>query len=157
MLTVGTDAYSSLVDVDAYHAARGNAEWAAVVDATREVYIRKGTDWVDRTFTFIGDMATGTQRLKWPRKYAEIEGNVLSDLTIPWQVAEATAIIADLFRLGTYDMEGIVTTEAAITSQKVDVIEVHYDTAARIKGPAVPSHVYALLQPLTNQNKLLRA
>jgi len=158
-LTVGTDAYDTLTNVDAYHAGRGNTAWAAVVDdAAREVYIRKATDWVDRTFNFIGDLATGTQRLKWPRQYAEVEGFTIPTNMIPWQVAEATAIVADLYRVGTFDMEGIVTNDSsAINKTKVDVIEVGYDTSKRLLGAVVPSHVYQLLRPLTNQNKLGRA
>ena len=157
-LTVGTDAYDTLANVDAYHADRGNASWALVASSTREVYIRKATDWVDRTFNFIGDLATGEQRLKWPRQFAEVEGFLLSSTAIPRQVAEATAIVADLFRLGTFDMEGIVTNDSSsINKTKVDVIEVGYDTGKRLLGPAVPTHVYQLLRPLTNQNKLGRA
>ncbi len=158
-LVVGTDAYDTLANVDAYHADRGNTAWAAVVlDAAREVYIRKATGWVDRTFNFIGDQATGEQRLKWPRQFAEVEGFLIPPTSIPWQIAEATAIVADLYRLGTIDMEGIVTNDSsAINKTKVDVIEVGYDTSKRLLGAAIPSHVYQVLRPLTNQNKLGRA
>lgn len=150
MLTVGTDAYDTLANVDAYHADRGNADWAAVVDDTaREVYIRKGTDWVNRTFDPLEDPTTDTQRLKWP---------TFPDTTIPWQVAEATAIVADLYRQGIYDMEGVVTSDtAAINKTKVDVIEVGYDTAKRLLGASIPTHVYQLLRPLTGQGRLRRA
>lgn len=149
-LTVGTDAYDSLANVDAYHASRGNALWAAVTDdATREVYVRKATDWVDRNFAFIGDQASALQRLKWPRKFAEVEGYLLSESEIPWQVAEATAIVADLYRQGTIDLEGIVTSDsAALQMQKVDVITIQYDTARKLQGSAIPSHVHKLLSPL---------
>ena len=159
MLTVGTDAYDTLANVDAYHANRGNAAWSAITDdAAREVFIRKATDWVDRTFEFKGDQSTGDQRLKFPRMYLEINGFLHSSATIPRQVAEAVAIVADLYRGGTIDMEGIVTNDSAsITKTKVDVIEVAYDTSKRLSGAAIPSHVYQLLRPLTNQNKLMRA
>lgn len=158
-LTVGTDAYDSLANVDAYHAARGNAEWALVTDdATREVFIRKATDWVDRTFDFNGDQTSGEQRLKFPRSFLEVNGFLLDPAVIPWQVAEATAIVADLYRLGIYDMEGIVTNDvAAISRTKVDVVEVAYDTKQRLLGQTVMSHVYQLLRPLTAGNKLGRA
>lgn len=160
-LTVGTDAYDSLANVDSYHASRGNSAWAAVTDATaREVFIRKATDWVDRNFSFIGDQATASQRLKWPRKYAELEGYALSETSIPWQVAEATAIIADIFRQGTVDLEGIVTNDSAsLQMQKVDVITIQYDTARKLQGGAIPSHVHKLLSPLVRSanGSLLRA
>lgn len=150
MLTVGTDAFDTLANVDAYHADRGNADWAAVVDDTqREIFIRKGTDWINRTFDALEDPTTETQRLKWP---------TFPDTTIPWQVAEATAIIADLYRLGVYDLEGILTSDdASINRTKVDVIEVGYDTSKRLLAGSIPTHVYQLLRPLTGQGRLRRA
>ncbi|ARB06110.1 head-tail adaptor Ad1 [Dinoroseobacter phage vB_DshS-R5C] len=152
-LTVGTDAYDTLANVRAYWAARdatASAAWIALADADAELLIRKATDYVDRNFSYIGDKATAAQRLKWPRKFAEVEGFLLDSATIPWQVQEATAIIAELYRLGTFDMEGIITDDAAaISMQKVDVITVQYDTTKRLQGKDVPSHVYALLRPLT--------
>uniref|UniRef100_A0AAU7VGL3 Minor tail protein n=1 Tax=Dinoroseobacter phage vB_DshS_R26L TaxID=3161158 RepID=A0AAU7VGL3_9CAUD len=152
-LTVGTDAYDTLANVRSFWAARGDTAWAALADADAEVLIRKATDWVDRNFEYIGDKATGTQRLKWPRKYAEVEGHALSETTVPWQVAEATAHVAELYRVGTYDLEGVLTDdEAAISMQKVDVITIQYDTSKRLQGADIPSHVYELLRPVTRGN-----
>lgn len=162
-LTVGTDAYYSLADVRAFWAARDTTSsdaWVALSDDEAEKLIRKATDWVDRNYTYIGDKATGTQRLKWPRKFAEVEGFAIDDTTIPWQIEEATAQIAELYRAGTTDLEGIVTDDAAaLTKQKVDVIEVAYDTSKRLNGADVPSHVLELLRPLiaNTTGGLLRA
>lgn len=149
-LTVGTDAYSTLAAVRAYWADRGDTAWAALSDAAAEVLIRKATDYVDRNWDFIGDKANGAQRLKWPRKFAEVEGFLLDDTTIPWQVQEATAEAAELLRLGTFDLQGVVTDDAAaIQMQKVDVITVQYDTSKRLQGADVPTHIHKLLRPLT--------
>lgn len=161
-LTVGTDSYDTLANVRAYHADRdatASAAWIALADAAAEMLIRKATDYVDRNWSYIGDVATSTQRLKWPRKYAEIEGNTLASDYIPWQIEEATAIVAELYRLGTFDLEGIVTDDAAaINKQKVDVIEVGYDTSKRLLGADIPTHVHKLLRPLTlGQGGLVRA
>lgn len=152
-LTIGTDAYYSLDDTRAYWAALGDTAWAALDDAAAEVLIRKATNWIDRSFEFIGDKATGTQRLKWPRQYAEVEGFALDAATIPWQVGEATAQVADLYRLGTFDLEGIVTNDSAsINKTKVDVIEVGYDTSKRLQGGAILSNVIEVLRPVTRGN-----
>lgn len=150
-LTVGTDAYDTLDSVRAYWAARGDTAWAGLTDAAAEIYIRQATDYVDRNWYYIGDVATASQRLKWPRKFAEVDGNTLSDSIIPWQIEEATAMIAEMYRAGTFDMEGIVTNDsAAVTMQKVDVITVQFDASKRLQGKSVPSHVHALLRPLTS-------
>lgn len=149
-LTIGTDAYISEADADSYWTDRGNTDWTGLTSAAKEINIRKATDWVDRNFSWIGDKATGPQRLKWPRKYAEVEGFDLSDTEIPWQVEEATAYIADLYRAGVVDLEGIVTDDAAaISMQKVDVITVQYDTSKRLQGADIVSPIYELLRPLT--------
>ena len=153
-LTVGTDAYDTLANVRAYWLARDTTAsdaWIALADSDAEQLIRKATDYVDRGWSYIGDKATSTQRLKWPRSNAEVDGFTLDESTIPWQIEEAMAIIAEMFRLGTYDMEGIVTDDAAaISMTKVDVITVQYDTSRRLQGKDVPSHVYDLLMPLTS-------
>lgn len=162
-LTVGTDAYDTLANVRAYwlaHNTTASDAWVALSDAEAEILIRKATNWVDRNYSFIGDKATGDQRLKWPRKNAEVESFALSETAIPWQVEEATAEIAEMYRLGTYDLEGIVTDDAAaISMQKVDVITVQYDTSKRLQGADIPSHIYELLRPviLGNSGGLLRA
>lgn len=147
-LTVGTNAYDTLANVRAYWAARGDTYWAALSDAAAEVLIIKGTDYVDRTWEYIGDKATGTQRLKWPRKGAKVEGFPLSESDVPWQVGEATAQIAELYRQGAYDLEGVVTNDAAISMEKVDVITVQYDAGKRLRGGDIPSMVYELLRPV---------
>lgn len=151
-LTVGTDAYDTLANVRAYWAAHdttASAAWVALSDAEAEILIRKGTDWVDRNFSFLGDKATAAQRLKWPREQAEVEGFFIDSSEIPWQIEEATAQVAELYRLGTYDLDGIVTDDdAAISMQKVDVITVQYDSSRRLNGADVPSHVFELLRPL---------
>lgn len=161
-LTVGTDAYWTLADVRAYWLARNTTSsdaWVALSDAEAEILIRRATDYVDRKWSFIGDKATQSQRLKWPRKYAEVDGFLLEDNVIPWQVEEATALIAEEMRVGTFDEKGIVTDDsAAIKKQKVDVVEVEYDTTKRLQGGDIPSHVHELLSPLTlGQGGLKRA
>lgn len=160
-LTVGTDAYDTLANVRAYWAARdstSSAAWVALDDADGERLIRKATDYIDRGWDYIGSKATAVQRLKWPRIEASVEGFLLDDSTIPWQVQEATAIIAEMFRVGSYDMEGIITDDAAAVSmQKVDVITVQYETSRRLQGKDVPSHVYDLLRPIVRGGGLKRA
>lgn len=157
-LTLLTDAYDSVANVDAYWADRGNAAWAALTEVVKEQNIRKATDYIDRNFRFIGNRATASQRLEWPRLDAvDPDGFTVGETDAPWQVKEAMAIVADLYRAGTYDLEGIVTNDAAIRKTKVDVIEVEYDTAYRRQGEDVVTHVYKLLASLTGSGALLRS
>lgn len=159
-LTIGTDAYATLQEVRDFWAARGEASWATLPDGEAEVYIRLATDYVDRRWNFIGIKATKEQRLKWPRERAVVEGEMLPDNEIPWQVREATALVADLLRIGTFDALGILTTEgAAVTMEKVDVITVQYAAHLRLLSGDIPTHVIQTLRPLlaTSQGGLVRA
>ena len=158
-LIIGTDAYDTLDNVKIYWANRGGVEWSEIEDADGEIFIRKATDYIDRKWDFIGDKATSSQRLKWPRKFAEVDGYLLDSDIIPFQIQEATALMAEQFRIGTFNADGIVTDDtASITETKVDVITVKYDTTRRLQGGDVMSHVIELLRPLiSGQGRLLRA
>lgn len=64
------DSYISLADADAYHAALGNAEWAATSTDGREVALRRATQYLDTRYQFAGEPLTTTQALAWPRTAA---------------------------------------------------------------------------------------
>lgn len=146
-LTVGTDAYDTLANVDTYWVERGNAAWAAATEAEREIAIRKASDFLDRRYRWRGQRATASQRLEWPRLYAyDDDGFEFTAGLVPRQVREATAIVADLFRAAVVDLDGIVTNDAAVQMQKVDVITVQYDTRLRLQGPVILTHVNELLR-----------
>lgn len=162
-LTIGTDAYWDLTSIRDYWSARGNTAWTveALPDETAEPLVRLSTDYIDRKFDPKGLPTTSTQRLKFPRKDIEIDGYEIDRDTIPWQVQEATALVADLLREGTFDALGVLNaTDAAVSMEKVDVITVEYDTQRRLLTGSVPSHVIQLLRPLLRSvggGSLLRA
>ena len=160
-LTVGTDSYDTLDNVNAYWLKRGNTLWAALTDDEKEVNIVKATDWLERNFSWRGTRATAEQRLGWPRLDAYDDDDFQIGATdAPWQVKEATAIMADIYRDGTYDLNGILTSNArSLKRQKVDVIEVEYDPGSRIPGADVVTHVIKLLNAVTSGsagNRLVR-
>lgn len=158
-VTVGTDVNSTVAETDTYHSARGNLAWAAQGTGDKEVNKRKAADWLERNFNWRGTRLTSDQRLGWPRDAAfDDDGYQIGESAAPLVVQEAEAIIADVYRGGTVDLEGIVTNDTAATKfQKVDVIEIEYDTGKRLQGQDIVSHVYKLLTHVTAQDKLLRA
>lgn len=150
-LTVGTDAYDTLANVDTYWTDRGNTTWTALSDANKEIYIRKATDWLDRNFYYRGVRATQTQRLAWPRTDAYDDDDYLfADTEVPRVIKEALALVADVYRDGTVDMEGILSSnDVSLRRQKVDVIEVEYDPSRRLGGEASLAHVIKTLKSIT--------
>ena len=151
-LTVGTDSYIEIAQADTYHLDRNNLDWATQTDPEKEAVIRKATDYLDRTYDWIGEQATQAQRLEWPRTGAYDSNGFLIE-GIPWQVEEATSIVADLYRQGSVDLEGVVSSDRAVKKEKVDVIEVEYDVAFKTTGGDVLTHVTGLIQPLLDASR----
>lgn len=157
-ITVGTNAYDTIASTDTYWTERGNTVWGLEADADKEIYLIKATDWIERNFNFRGRKADSDQRLSWPRELAyDDDGYLVGETEAPTQVKEAMYIMADIIRDGTYDIVGITTDDSAVKRQKVDVIEVEYDTTSRLKTGPVMSHIYQLLGPVITANSLLRA
>lgn len=150
-LIVGTNTYDTLANVNAYWELRGNTDWEEADDDLKEPAIVKATDWLERNFRWRGSKLTAEQRLGWPRIEAYDDDDfVIGETSAPWQVKEALAIVADLMRVGTYDLEGIMTSnKRSLKRTKVDVIEVEYDPGTRIPGADVVSHVIRMLQGVT--------
>lgn len=154
-LIVGTDTFATLAYATTYFTDRGNTAWTDQTDAAAEINLRKGADWVQRMFRFSGVPPVG-QRLHFPAEgFRDAFGREVT--SVPETVQEANVLVADIYREGVVDMEGIVTQDSAITKTKVDVIEVEYAESALLRGGAVLTHIYKLLAPITSQNKLLRA
>lgn len=63
------DSYASRADADAYHAARGNAAWAAASTDARDAALRKATQYLDTRYRWVGNRSTLTQALEWPRYF----------------------------------------------------------------------------------------
>lgn len=88
------DSYASLAEALAYHAAKGNAAWAASTDAMREPALRRATTWLDATYRsrWPGVRVNGrTQALDWPRSgVTDGDGWTVDYLTIPAEVNSAT-------------------------------------------------------------------
>jgi hypothetical protein len=64
------ESYISVADAMTYHAARGNAAWAALSsDAVREQLLRKAAEYMQATYRtrWAGYRKTVTQALDWPR------------------------------------------------------------------------------------------
>ena len=90
---VGADAYTSVVDADAYFLASANSTWAAATVPAKEVAIVKATRYMEKRFgtKWKGLIASSEQALGWPRRYVYDErGTELVD-QVPTQIARACA------------------------------------------------------------------
>ena len=117
------NAYVSIADCDDYQEVRGRTTWAALGDAEKEAKIIEATMYLDSTFYWIGDIASETQALGWPRINAEDkEGRDLDDM-VPSQVVNACCELAYLAMSGPLVAS---ISSAAIKRVKAGSVEVEY-------------------------------
>jgi hypothetical protein len=137
----GAESYVSVADATAYHAARGNAAWAAVAsDTVREQLLRKATDYMVQVYRlrWKGWRISVTQALDWPRSeveradYAALQTNGMTTISgeyyypadeVPAEVEKAC------FELALVAIDGDLNPDIGRRTirEKVDVIEVEYD------------------------------
>lgn len=142
--------YGTLADADAYHAARGRAEWAAGNVDARTAALVRGSDYVDQRYTSAGCPATfpgrraggRTQDREWPREgVVDREGNPVDAATVPVEVVHASyeAAYRELRAPGSLTPDYVPAEQ--VTREKVGPIETSYATGAgsQPNRPFVPA------------------
>ena len=135
--TLGGSSSNSYVDLAEADAIAANlpfaVEWAALTDDEKTNGLIVATRWLE-TLNYNGDRCTTTQRLKWPRKGAECDGQVSVCTEIPYAIKEAEVILAYQYVLDPKSFPGFggAGGDAApagtyIKRQKIDVLEIEYD------------------------------
>lgn len=91
-----SEAYISVASADAYWLARGNAAWAALVTADKEVAIRKGADYMGQQYAsrWQGRRVSSTQAMDWPRTGVVVNCFSVAANVVPLAVANANAELA---------------------------------------------------------------
>ena len=153
----GAEAYTSVAAADAYHAARGNTAWAALIVPQKEQALRRATDYMVAQYSgrWRGEMIDPNQSLDWPRYGAWINGWLLDNTTIPAAIINACAELA--LRASTAPLYADVGPQE-VTSERVGPIAVTY--AARNAGqtlyPAVDEMLARYLSGGRGQTMLVR-
>lgn len=100
-----SEAYASVADADAYHAARGATLWAPLLDAEKEQALRRATEFMTELYRlrWAGYRMSETQALDWPRYdvprrdtgsgYGGLRGVYPTD-TVPAEVRNACCALA---------------------------------------------------------------
>jgi len=120
------ESYISVEDATAYHAARGNADWAALAsNEVREQFLRKATAYMVQVYRdkWQGYRVFSSQALDWPRSCVVVDKvyTVDSDI-VPNEVKNACAE----FALRASVAELAPDVEQRVKREKVDVLEVEY-------------------------------
>ncbi len=90
------ETYITIVDADAYHAARGNpSAWSGASTTTKESCLRAAACYLDAEYKWRGTRKREAQSLAWPRLYVVDDDNfAISSTVVPERVRRATAELA---------------------------------------------------------------
>lgn len=122
------NSYASVAFADAYFAARGNTDWAALATGAKESALILGTDYIEATYSqaWKGQKATAEQALSWPRAYVVIDGFDVAKNHIPPVLMNAVCELAMRASAGPL----IEDQTQRVVREKVDVIETQYADAS---------------------------
>lgn len=134
--------YGTVAAANTYHAERGNAAWAAGSDPNKEAALLRASTYVDAlgvemcdgqpVSKFPGTKTGGrTQVRSWPRTGAtDIDGHAIPSDAVPIEVEHATyeAALRELAAPGSLSPD--YTPGRQVKREKVDVLEVEYQTVA---------------------------
>lgn len=138
--------YGTLQDADAYHAARGRADWTGSGQDDRVAALVRGSDYVDQRYRgqsaekfcavprFPGVRTAGrAQEREWPRTGAvDRYGDPIPDDEVPTEVEHAAyeAAYRELLQPGSLSPDYVPAQQ--VTRETVGPLTVQYsDTAAR--------------------------
>lgn len=141
--------YGTLAEADAFHAARGRAEWAAASEGDRTAALVRGSDYIDQRYTaaactsaFPGRRAGGrAQEREWPRiGAADRAGEAIPADSVPSEVLRATFEAAYRELLAPHSLSPDYVPAEQVTREKVGPIEVSYAAGDGAQGnrPVVP-------------------
>jgi hypothetical protein len=132
------ESYISVAEANAYHAARGNTNWATISTGEAEQALRRATDYIEQVYRlrWQGNRVNSTQALSWPRAFVQPMDYQFSSTAfflggfyylpadeVPQEVKNACAEMA--FKAAGGELASDLTQ--GIIREKVDVLEVQYD------------------------------
>ena len=141
-ITIGTDVYASLAQVNAWAAASLSADgWEKATDTRKETAIRQATRLLETLVRWRGEPATADQALAWPRASLThpTTGAVLAHDTIPAELVYATAAFADALLVD--DTSGPAESQPA----RIKAGSIALTFEDRPAGEAIPRHIANLL------------
>lgn len=143
------NSYATLAQAETYFLNRLNTDaWDDADPADQERALISATIWLDQ-FDYIGEIATDTQALKWPRIDDDVFDIVWDDDEIPPKLKYAQFEFA-LMALtpGVIDTSDLGVTGGVISSLAVGPVTVRYDTSSSIDLTQVPLSVSRFLKGL---------
>lgn len=140
-LSTGEESYISFDDAETYFAKRGLAPFGADGQTAVEGYLTIARDYMDGTYEWVGDIATDSQELLWPRINAyDREGRSIDSTTIPTKIQHAQAELAAIAKANGGRIIAL-ETEAEVKSVKAGSVEVEFQNGS---APSESSRMQAV-------------
>lgn len=148
------ESYASVAELDVFAVARGVT--LSAVEADKEVLLRAAFDHVEALRAdFKGTKAnTGNTFSQWPREDVQIDGEDITNTTIPKELKNGQMQLA----IDLQDLDGGLAptgTGQAIKREKVDVIETEYQDGGSIAPQPVFAKAFQFLNPLLKTGGVL--
>ena len=134
MLTIETgagapdaDSYASITQADARCASLGLTAWAALVDADKEIALRKAMIFMATYRTrWAGRRVYQHQALDWPRYNVAVDGFIVPNTIVPADVVHACIDLAVRAGSGEDLLPDLDTGSNAIKKDKTGPLETEY-------------------------------
>lgn len=130
---IDANSYVSLADANLYHAARGNSGWVGGQGA-KEVALIRATQAIDAKGLrrFVGDKATSTQALAWPRTDAtDAYGFDIAETALPPALIKSICEAALIEIMNQGALEPTLERGGMVTRERVEgAIDISYANGA---------------------------
>lgn len=139
------DSYVSAAEADEILKNQTGFEpWFTLDEASKTALLIQSSLMLDSNFDWVGDIATDSQELRWPRKNAyDIDGRLIPDDIIPVQIKRATTFYAT--NLSSVDLS---SNPSNVNKVKVGPIDIQMNSAESIASQLVPKYIVSLLKGL---------
>jgi hypothetical protein len=143
------NSYITVADADTYHDAHLYAStWTAATTANKTIGLIWATRLIDAAYEFVGEIASDTQALRWPRAATyDRDGRLLANDAIPAELENATAELARHL-LAADRTAPASATDAAVKRAKVGGLEVEFANGFSTREDAIPDTVFEMLRHL---------
>lgn len=131
-VVAGADSFIAVADADTYLAALGLTNWATLLTAEKEQALRRATQFMEQAFRcrWKGWRVSELQVLSWPREGVVVDNFTVASNVVPTEVQQVCAELA----LKSVDGDLNPDITPGVVREKVDVLEVEYDTQLTLGG-----------------------
>lgn len=131
-LSAGVNTYATTAEADGYAEDRAWADWSALQNGDREIFLYDAAIYLDATYDWIGRIADQSQAMGWPRLDAyDKEGRAITGIPTMLKYAQI-----ELARLRISGPLIASQTQGDVSKVRADTVEVTFRTGSQVTEPA---------------------